>query len=456
MSERFLNPYNFVRPLRRPKNLPDLTEATRDRHMMWRCPPPPHDRYIGLSGSITCTMIAETPIFVSDSNSDSDGITERNKHRTYQFFNVDGEDIIPASSLRGVIRSVFEAATNSCWSALPDQTLSYREITSNANKLLPARLEYDVANSQWSIVPLKGGEGGLLPTAQVPFAVVDEAGYEHGQVCFAIMRRGKVTLIVEKLLPYVEGQSPDIPKQYLDENKYARAVGVLCLTGRNIDNKKNERFFFSTAATKANPIPISQTVVDRYNEFIRQAREYHADTIQKVKKGEMKQEDAALSRYHLEGTLKDEQICPDHPLLKEAGFRFPVYASYNEETQEVSYIAPVSIPRVLETRSFHDIMKQEGFAHLLPATDYDKLSPADRVFGWVSHDADQRNMGQRVAYRGRVRFSHAQVVDADGNRARPEKLGVMALSILSTPKPTTTRFNTLLHQSSGRYKAWRK
>jgi len=111
---RFLNPYNFVRPLAAPQNLPPLSEETADLYLLWRCPPPPHDRYTGLSGRITCTMTAKTPLFVSDSDFFYQNEEDRKKdHRTYRFFNVNGEDMIPASSLRGAIRSAFEAATNS-------------------------------------------------------------------------------------------------------------------------------------------------------------------------------------------------------------------------------------------------------------------------------------------------------------------------------------------------------
>lgn len=59
MSEyKFLNPYNFVRVL--PDNKGKDGEKPNVK-LLGRCAPPPHDRYIGLTGKITCELIAKTP-----------------------------------------------------------------------------------------------------------------------------------------------------------------------------------------------------------------------------------------------------------------------------------------------------------------------------------------------------------------------------------------------------------
>ncbi|MFQ5633638.1 MAG: RAMP superfamily CRISPR-associated protein, partial [bacterium] len=54
---------------------------------------------------------SQSPLFVSD----SENVYELdNGHKVYRFFKQKGEFAIPASSLRGMVRNVFEAATNSC------------------------------------------------------------------------------------------------------------------------------------------------------------------------------------------------------------------------------------------------------------------------------------------------------------------------------------------------------
>lgn len=108
----FINPYNFVRWLPAP-----AADAAARTPLLGKAAPPPHDRYVGLTGRLRCLLVTATETFVSDSY----GVTARTvedgkEHRTYRFFrNPDGRPAVPGSSLRGAVRSVFEAATDSCF-----------------------------------------------------------------------------------------------------------------------------------------------------------------------------------------------------------------------------------------------------------------------------------------------------------------------------------------------------
>jgi hypothetical protein len=95
---RFLNPYNFVRYLPEPAAAPDDPDA----QLLGRCAPPPHDRYVGLTGRITCTLETVTPLFISDSHDIkvtktrlADG--REVEHKSYRFFQYAGKDAIPAT-----------------------------------------------------------------------------------------------------------------------------------------------------------------------------------------------------------------------------------------------------------------------------------------------------------------------------------------------------------------------
>ncbi|MCL6559164.1 MAG: hypothetical protein K6U74_10280, partial [Firmicutes bacterium] len=145
---RFLNPYNFVRYLpfpARSKNEEIYDQKVLsgdweiDQALMGRCPPPGHDRYVSLNGRIVCRAEAVTPLFISDSH---DIQVEGNNHRSYRFFRYDGRKALPASSLRGMVRPVFEAATNSCFAIFNgEQRLSYHHPAHENWKLVPARVE---------------------------------------------------------------------------------------------------------------------------------------------------------------------------------------------------------------------------------------------------------------------------------------------------------------------------
>ena len=92
MAEYFVNPYTFV-SLRDGKTINTVS---------------PGDKKI--SGKIVCTLTAKTQLAIPDlkNGTTPEGI---NKH---PFFRVGGKAVIPGSSIRGVIRNVYEALTNSC------------------------------------------------------------------------------------------------------------------------------------------------------------------------------------------------------------------------------------------------------------------------------------------------------------------------------------------------------
>src|SRR5262249_61813598 len=86
------NPYDFVPFEETPSAAPD---------------PPGHDRADGLSGRITFDLVTLTPLCIlHESVRPGDTATAR-------FANFNGRPVVPASSLKGMLRTVHEAVTNS-------------------------------------------------------------------------------------------------------------------------------------------------------------------------------------------------------------------------------------------------------------------------------------------------------------------------------------------------------
>ncbi|MBU1487208.1 CRISPR-associated endonuclease Cas1 [bacterium] len=70
-----------------------------------------------LTGKIECTLKTLSPLIIPD----SEVVTENgNGHKSYQFFRLNNEIIIPGSEIRGMISSVYEALTNSCFRVVDD------------------------------------------------------------------------------------------------------------------------------------------------------------------------------------------------------------------------------------------------------------------------------------------------------------------------------------------------
>lgn len=111
----FMNPYSFV------SLGPDVLRAE------------PMDGT--LSGKIRVSLIVKTPLAIPDTENVT---TDAIGHKTYTFFRVGDKPAIPGSQLRGMLRSAFEALSNSCLSVNNNNILSAR----HANPGAPGLVQY--------------------------------------------------------------------------------------------------------------------------------------------------------------------------------------------------------------------------------------------------------------------------------------------------------------------------
>ncbi len=468
----FLNPYNFVRFLTPVDSAKGLAKATgtmaekllslglKDmpeqempmaaKKLLGNCIPPPHDRYIGITGRIVCSLEAATPLFVSD----SENVEPREEHKSFEFFKMNGEYALPGSSLRGMVRSVFEAATNSCMSKLSAARLSYHLPPVDALQLVPAQVEH--RNGNWNLRLLTGTTSlnvGRRPNgpqyaAWVPRYLsamlqrsrnipgsplygtrkdVTLGGKGHKTKCWALLK-----LIKHPRNKFdfwnVEQIADTQPQLRSPQSGELQAEGFLCITNQNIENKHDERFFFQgSGLPRAATVSLEERVIDDYCVLIRDYQQRHREHVER-------------RRNH----GKD----PEKPDGKEPGFsRFIVHEHETElsdgdlvyvmlkDMNQVEFIVPVSIPRVAYKSRIKDLLPDENLA---TCNDQENLClcPACRVFGWVyqAEDGEVIDSKKRVAYAGRVRFSHATLLQGSGT------LPATPLAILSSPKPTTIRF----------------
>lgn len=110
-DERFINPYNFVSLEEKATRSEDIQKGN-------------------LTGVIKCTLTTRSPLFIPNTENVSCD-PEEPKHKVYEFFSYSRESekfkpVIPASELRGLIRSAYETVTNSCLSKLDDLPITAR------------------------------------------------------------------------------------------------------------------------------------------------------------------------------------------------------------------------------------------------------------------------------------------------------------------------------------------
>ena len=249
--------------------------------------PPTHDRIIGLNGQIKCGITTVNPLFVSDSQ----GVYGPDKgHKSYRFFHFEDDLAIPASSLRGMIRSVYEAATNSCFGVFEhDRVLSYHFEHNKSKILVPARVER-IENDSFRLQLLTGSTGYIekgpseddlayaawvklykkpirksktderYPTSNYSNRQVVPLTYGHKTHCYGLLepmehppnKKLFNESINQKKFAFkfwnvvkIDIDSNNLPNP--DEAKSQRIEqGWLCITNQNIENKHDERFFFRT------------------------------------------------------------------------------------------------------------------------------------------------------------------------------------------------------------------
>ena len=394
---RFHNPYNFVRPIPKPRP---------DSKILGNVPPPPHDRYIGLSGHITCTVKAETLLFVSDSHGiSSDKPGEKKQHNTYRFFQYDGKPAIPATTLRGMIRNVYETVTNSCFAVFDgERQLEHRKSPRYALKLKAGIVRSLPKDGQdGEIELLKYAKAGAyrdeqysvlskdlinkiqrlrhLPKSPNYKAIIRKTNRNIWQVV-------KITEIEKALTRNPTGNEKEVE-------------GWLKITGKNFPKKKDEYFFYKDPGVKPNTVKFNNKILQEYNAI-------------------------------LKGQAENEQIKPS---FRKTKLEENDLVWVEEENGKVKRISRVKVPRVQYPKPLKGYLSDE-LKHLLPCMDYEHLCPACRLFGWVNQEKASSGSKDKIrAFAGRIRISHATLKSDAKYMGNP-----IPLAILASPKPTTELF----------------
>jgi len=419
----FLNPYNFVRYLEQPTTSP--SDQGRER-VLWRCAPPPHDRYVGLTGRILCTVENVTPLFIADShaitetalkNEDGNSLTDSygnpRVHRKYRFFTLWDEKgkkqpAIPASSLRGMLRSVYEAITNSCFGVFDgERRLEFREPPEFGNRVKGyAAIVRRLATED------QPGQVQRCQIAKIGAYYTGEEAEQNAQSSRGNGVRGwksgeYVTARVWKTpggrrIVREFAESEDELRTCGDEEEYVS--GWLKITGRGEGTQKlNETLFLDPEKHgDGRTLEFSYEQQEEYNTILQ----------------------GQFERARTPVPLKTRELSVDDLVWLEM-----------EDEDTIKRLVRVQIPRTPYQKSLNEFLPQ----HLRTCQDYDSLCPACRAFGWVypSKRREKIPTDKIVAYAGRVRLSHAKLKKESG------RYGDMTLSILSAPKPTTAPFYLL-------------
>lgn len=329
-----------------------------------------------LTGRLDYTLTTDTPLLIPDTaKTVQDEQVE--DHKRYPFFRLpDGTPTIPGSELRGAMRGVYEAVTNSCLSVLLDSTeepFSQRLPSTNGFKD-HGLLGIDPETGEW-----------VLYAADV----VDYLKLSEGRDG-SLMRNGWLNWYGHE---YHSGQHtrlrPDGPSGWLQFN---RPITLY---------KKN--YHVRLLAPKAGRPVIFRWQDDTPYRALSNILKKSADNDPRsAAHGDLL---AALERVH-NGDPAQGGLVPVWYLLAD------------DNGTPRCYLSGASIGRVMQGRSWAEIM-----GNYAPCADTDALCPGCALFGTVK--------GKGTS--GRVRFTDAET-------SQYESLGNKTLPILSGPKPSAYEF----------------
>ena len=284
MSQKFHNPYGFIPAP--PRN--DQHETLGDKQ------PAGHDRYKAdhWSGCIEVCLTTETPLLVLDAAKAQRDAPTKGHNIFPTRIGVDGSPYIPPTSIKGMLRSAFEAVTNSRISVLAehDRRLAFRSPASEGLKMVPARVDgnniellfgTNIANQidnsgspkKWNDVGRPGAKNSVMHAAWIErhpdFGNLDNLHQKKVWAFITLWRHSRPDFdfwnVVEirdendkRPRPVLEEQRwnfgrsamlrpPDIAKRLPADPGYQPGKwvqGYLCVTGKNIDRKHDERLFF--------------------------------------------------------------------------------------------------------------------------------------------------------------------------------------------------------------------
>jgi CRISPR-associated protein (TIGR03986 family) len=442
----FHNPYNFVPA---PPRIQGNSELADQR-------PVGHHRYFSnrWSGCITVRLTTETPLLIPDA---ARVVTGDNDHKTYPArMTSDDRPYLAPTSIKGMLRAAYEAVTNSRMGIFHghDDRLAYRMPAREGLRMIPARIEANPSGQLFirllpgtSRIKADSTPDGPMYAAWLRFygnAHANNWGTlaRHGQKVWAYITRWQHTNHFQfwNVVEIREGNGPrptDTPPENRNSWSKARstnspdgqwAMGYVCITRQNIDRKHDERVFFAENSHPQQaqlvlplPLEIERVEIERaWRRLITDYQDIHRDEIQRGQICPPALQRSVWSRHITGGS--SERALADGTLC---------YALV-ETTPTGSFalmgLYPVMISRELYKHPPVDLLLNSS---LLPARSREKLSPADRAFGWANQDGKQ-------AYRGNLRIGPVRCETQDAVEQFPDQ--DVPLAILGQPKPQQARF----------------
>ena len=410
MAITFVNPYNFI-PLSEAVN--KSRESVNNRQELF-------------SGKIKYTLRTATPLFIPNTSNDqyfdihADHETNEEYHKSYDFYSYtdlsgksakDGNKyapVIPGSEIRGAVRSLYEALTDSCFSAMDSDAILSRR---TPQRYIPGILSH--SNNEWKLQEAED----YICRDHTDFSKRNSAGstmIDGSKVSFSVTqrRRGK---------PFADlsgsGKSGYLLKgndgPILPKGKASKCGDCPSATRAKCEKENGKKCYllmkhnyhvFSAKKTSGNKVTDSG--------------------IKQVNDASIKQFSNVLDLYDQNAGAAYKEYVESWKKVRKSGGAIPVYYNYADDKKELLYLSPACITREV----YQNTLKKVLGTRYSTCSNKECLCPACQLFGIV-------NTENGVQKTSSVRFSDMVVQDREEYYKDP-----VTLEELGAPKPSSMEF----------------
>ena len=362
----FVNPYNFI----------PLTGAVH------RAAPASHEYFRGYSGRIICSLRTLTPFFTPDAIP-ANPVPNPDGHETLKLLrDTTGRCLIPSSALKGMIRAIAEAFSNSCLSVIDlDARFSWRDLKSRKWRGYWENREIGIVEK----MPDGDKPGWIAPAAAA-------------RVHFAE-------------LPAGAGDSDDATAASFEDDPNSRlkqAVGVsigLAKTGvsgqlkiteipEKDTKRKTQRFIYDVELDPERWFSFDENVAREYDSATEAARDL----------------DVRRPKIFSPPDFIFTSADPDNPArglrrkrhrLREGDIVY--FVPVSKKSNEIARLGPVEASRVMYESGVREGVPEE----FRPCSHPERLCACCRLFGWIPPSRRERGRADEESRAGFVSFSPA-------------------------------------------------
>ena len=441
-----------------------------------------------LSGSIDLEMIVRTPLVFGEQTVDTKGPKDR--HFIDLPMDDDGGLVVPPTMIKGMISRAYETLTCSRFRVFGDtedregqrrpkskhsDRLTYRGDPASALQLVPLRLEKKNSDGGFTAALLQGDtmvttdyrENGITyPTMRAASLQAGMRG--HAKLCLKVglERLERMTPHLEEIrchmtlclhgdrgrgaryaywqVTHIQDNSGNFVEAFRIDDSVTtiedmdNVPGYVYRSTAEGDSpsslfrrKHDERVFFDVSRGGPERVVVSEDVLRDYRIVIDSYIAYREEERLNLPLDKRHRPNRATAE------ARDGEGAPVE--LKEGDLAYAVVERNRDGSHAVRQLLPVMIGRRAYRVSPRDLARAQG---ILPVSDRDGATAADRLFGYVVPEAEDGARRGDVSSRGRLIFG---AVDASRAKiGRKEK----TLSPLLQPKTTSAR--RFLTDSEGR------